>query len=87
MLKTVRLSGAEKKNITIDSSNNSNNDIFSLIVNAVITQISNKASDKAYIVAGAVDTGLLSAEETNSILFGPYNPGYKKPVIPVESVN
>lgn len=76
-----------EKNITIDSSNNSNNDIFSLIVNAVITQISNKVSDKAYIVAGAVDTGLLSSEETNSILFGPYNPGYKKPVIPVESVN
>lgn len=76
-----------EKNITIDSSNNSNNDIFSLIVNAVITQISNKVSDKAYIVADAVDTGLLSAEETNGILFGPYNPGYKKPVIPVESVN
>ena len=76
-----------EKNITIDSSNNSNNDIFSLIVNAVITQISNKVSDKAYIVAGSVDTGLLSAEETNGILFGPYNPGYKKPVIPVESVN
>lgn len=76
-----------EKNITIDSSNNSNNDIFSLMVNAVITQISNKVSDKAYIVAGVVDTGLLSAEETNGILFGPYNPGYKKPVIPVESVN
>ncbi|WP_239373160.1 DUF799 domain-containing protein [Snodgrassella gandavensis] len=77
-----------RKNITVDSSNNSNNNgLFSLMVNAVITQISDKVSDRAYKIAGVVDTNLLSAQERNGILYGPYSPKYKKPITTIEPAN
>jgi hypothetical protein len=78
-----------RKNITLDSSSNSNNNgLFSLMVNAVITQISDKVSDRAYKVAGVVDANLLSAQERNGILYGPYSSRYKKPdTTTIEPVN
>ncbi|NUE67329.1 GNA1162 family protein [Snodgrassella sp. ESL0253] len=77
-----------RKNITVDSSNNSNNNgLFSLMVNAVITQISDKVSDRAYKIAGVVDTDLLSAQERDGILYGPYSPKYKKPITIIEPAN
>ena len=47
--------------------------------NAVVNQISDKLTDKAYKVAGSVDYNLLGAGYGGGLLYGPYSPRYKAP--------
>lgn len=66
-----------QKDITIDSNSNNNGGFFSQVFNAVVNQISDKLTDKAYKVAGVVDDNLLAAKNSDALLYGPYSPQYQ----------
>lgn len=56
--------------------NNSGGGLAGLLVQALVTQIIETASDRSYEIAGITSTRLLSAAMPNGILYGPRSPQY-----------
>ncbi len=61
-----------------DSGNNSGGGLVGMLLNAVIKQIINTATDHSYAIAGVTSYRLLAAGRPNGILYGPRSPMYMK---------
>ena len=69
-------------NATASDNENSNNNggIIGMLVQAAVKQISSTMSDKGHDIAGLTSYRLLSATQTDSLLYGPRSPEYGKTV-------
>jgi hypothetical protein len=60
-----------------ENSNSNNNNLLVMLLDAVVTQIVNTVSDKAYDLGRQANYKLLSAGHDGSILYGPYHSKYQ----------
>ncbi|MFS7220195.1 DUF799 domain-containing protein [Rahnella inusitata] len=69
-------------NATASDNENSNNNggIIGMLVQAAVKQISSTMSDKGHDIAGLTSYRLLSATQTDSLLYGPRSPEYGKTI-------
>jgi hypothetical protein len=67
-------------NATASDSENDNNNggIIGMLVQAAVKQISSTISDKGHDIAGLTSYRLLSASQTDGLLYGPRSPNYGK---------
>lgn len=70
-------------NATASDSENDNNNggIIGMLVQAAVKQISSTISDKGHDIAGLTSYRLLSASQTDGLLYGPRSPNYGKQVM------
>lgn len=61
--------------VSVGNDDNSGS-LVGMLLNAVISQVVNSATDRAHVVAGAASQRLLSAGRGNGLLYGPYHPEY-----------
>ena len=67
-------------NATASDSENDNNNggIIGMLVQAAVKQISSTIADKGHDIAGLTSYRLLSASQTDGLLYGPRSPNYAK---------
>ncbi|SDY41738.1 hypothetical protein SAMN04515617_11441 [Collimonas sp. OK242] len=59
-----------------EGSNNGGGGLIGALVAAAVNQIVNNVTDRGFTIAGLTSQRLLSAQQPNGILYGPYSPKY-----------
>lgn len=80
--KTADVIWEGSKKLTVNSNDNLQRGFLSAVTSALVTQINDKLSDRAFNLTGNVQDELLSAGSNDSILYGPYHTDYENPTTP-----
>lgn len=75
-LRSGQLLWSGRATASSNEQNSGNNGLIGMLVNAVVTQIMDTVTERDHSIAGIASVRLLSAGQSNGILYGPRSPHY-----------